>query len=135
VTALVAAAATGEIVALLAATPLPLRIAAISAAALLALSGLFMLWGGRDFSEPPLDDQGDNPPPRRTPLHALRRNLSRPARTALGICALILAWHAVAWTHPHLPLIQVPLARWWALAVGTFLAVWGSLAIDRYERR
>lgn len=120
---------------LLAAAPLPLRIAAGAAAALLALFGLFMLWGGRDFDPPPLDDRGDNPPPPRTPLHALRRDLSRPARTALGIAALILAWHAVAWTNPHLPLIQVPLTRWWALALGIFLAVWGSLAIDRYERR
>lgn len=110
----------------------PLQVGAYALAAILVPFGIFMLWGGRDFTPPPLDDELHPPPPPRTPLHALRNTLSRASRTTVGLCALIAAYHAVAWTHPHLHLLQVPLQRWWILAMGIFLALWSSLAMDRH---
>lgn len=116
---------------LIAAAPLPLRIVAGLAAALLAVFGLWMLWGGRDFSPEP-EEPGDSPA--RSPLHAFRRSLSRPSRTAIGMSALVVAYHAVAYTNPQQPLVQVPIDRWWALALGVLIVIWASLAMDRYER-
>jgi hypothetical protein len=126
VTAAVLAAVTTHSV------PLGLRIGAIALAALLVPLGAWLLWGGREFDEKPLDDRGENPPPPRTRLHAFRDSLSRPSRTAIGLASVFTAYHAIAYTHPKIDLLQVPIERWWALALGVLIAVWSSLAMDRY---
>ncbi|HYE63315.1 MAG TPA: hypothetical protein VD997_15090 [Phycisphaerales bacterium] len=110
----------------------PLQIGAYVLAAILVPFGIFMLWGGRDFTPPPLDDELHPPPPPRTRLHAFRATLTRATRTAFGLCSLITAWHAIAWTHPKVHLLHVPLDRWWVLALGVLIAVWSSLAMDRH---
>ena len=112
--------------------PLPLQVGAIVLAGVLVPLGIWMLLGGRDFSPTPLDDLEQPRPPARTPLHAWRASLSRSSRTAVGLCSLILAWHGVAWTQPQVHMIQVPMDRWFVLALGVFIAVWSSLAMDRW---
>jgi hypothetical protein len=110
---------------------LPLRAGAIAAAAVLAPIGVWMFWGGRDFEARPLDDRLENPPPPRSRFHGFRESLSRPSRTAIGLAALVTAYHLIAYTHPAINLLQVPLERWWVLALGVLIAVWSSLAMDR----
>lgn len=109
-----------------------LRVAAAVAAALLTLFALWMLWGGRDFS-PEEPEDGDRPAPNF--LQAFRRSLSRSSRSVLGMSALVVGYHLVAYANPHLPLVQVPFDRWWALALGVLIVIWASLAMDRLERR
>jgi hypothetical protein len=114
--------------------PFAFRVGAIVLAAVLVPFGVWMLWGGRDFSPKPLDDHLHPPPPPRTRLHGFRESLTRASRTTLGLCAIIVAYHAVAYTHPRIDLMQVPIERWWVLALGVLIAVWASIGMDRWFR-
>jgi|GEM_PF-1603301 len=120
-----------DVIVTLAAVAVPLQVGAGVLAAVLLPFGGWMLWGGRDFSARPLDDELHPAPPARSPLHAFRDSLSRSSRTAVGLCSLIVAYHAVAYTQPHVNLIQVPIERWWILVLGVLITVWSSLAMDR----
>jgi hypothetical protein len=65
-----------------------------------------------------------------------RRTLREPTRLVLGVSALLLGYHLSAWVLPStwMP-FRVPEHRWWILVLGVLLAVSGSLAMDRWERR
>jgi hypothetical protein len=118
----------------LAAVAVPLQVGAGVLALVLIPLGVWMLWGGRDFEQKPLDDDLHPTPPPRTRLHGFRESLSRSSRTTLGLSSLIIAYHALAYTQPHVNLIQVPIERWWVLVLGVLIAVWSSLAMDRWFR-
>jgi hypothetical protein len=62
--------------------------------------------------------------------------LTAPTRYALGLCAIALGYHLVAWASPPawFP-VSVPMERWWVVVAGVALTVGGALLGDRIERR
>lgn len=67
-------------------------------------------------------------------LKTLRSQLTPPSRMVSGLCMILLAYHAAAYISPdHWFGLKVPLERWYILLGGIFLALGGTLAIDRFE--
>jgi hypothetical protein len=96
--------------------------------ALLALAGLWLIWGGRHVVT------DDSPP--RAPLPRWRASLSHPSRTAIGLSLLFVAYHAAAYASPiQGRLLMVPKERWWIVIAGPAVVIIASLLIDRMERR
>lgn len=62
--------------------------------------------------------------------------LTAATRYAMGLSAIALGYHLVAWASPPawFP-VSVPIERWWLVVVGVALAVGGALFGDRIERR
>lgn len=64
---------------------------------------------------------------------AERAGLTAPTRMTVGITAILVGYHLVAWSVPR-PMFGVPVDRWWIVACVAVLAVVGALVADRVER-
>lgn len=62
--------------------------------------------------------------------------LTAPTRYAVGLSAIALGYHLVAWASPPawFP-VSVPIERWWLVVIGVVLTIGGALFGDRIERR
>ncbi len=62
--------------------------------------------------------------------------LTVATRYAIGLSAIALGYHLVAWASPPawFP-VSVPIERWWLVVVGVGLTIGGALFGDRIERR
>jgi len=112
----------------------PLSVLGLILAGALAVAGGTLLWSPRRAAGPkghPSEGEtaDDGLGPRRF-------GLSEPTRLVLGLCLLVLGYHAAAYSLPsHWIALHVPASKWWLLATGVGLAVGGSLAADRFESR
>ncbi|MFO0831359.1 MAG: hypothetical protein U0637_05875 [Phycisphaerales bacterium] len=62
-----------------------------------------------------------------------RMRLSDPTRMVVGLSAVLLGYHVVAWTTSD-RLLAVPVERWWVLALLILVGVGASLGMDRKQR-
>lgn len=67
---------------------------------------------------------------------AWRDGLTQPTRLVLGLCAILVGYHVLAYVLPgHWLPLRVPVERWWWLGVGVVLAVGATLGLDKMEKR
>ncbi len=97
-------------------------------------AGLWVLWGGRvhDRSEAAAAEpsaQGSWPV-------RWRASMTPATRSVVGLCLLILGYHAAAYLTPRGWFgLMVPPERWWLLIGAIAIAVGGSILVDRMVER
>lgn len=93
----------------------------VAAAAFFAL-GMIVLWVARHRSA---DERSVLP---------LVGKVGNPTSLTLGVCLLVLGYHAVSYSLlPVVTLVSVPIDRWWLVVVLCGVALVGSLVADRME--
>lgn len=98
----------------------PLALPACIAGGATFIFGAWLVWGGRG-----------TPPTPTGPWHA---RLSRTSRAVLGLCIMLLGYHAASWASPdHWLPFRVPLERWYLVVGGVLAAIVGSLWADRRQ--
>ena len=89
------------------------------------VAGVWLIWGGRS-------GWGARP----EGLARWRDRQVAATRLTLGVCVILLGYHAAAWMCPPGWLgFSVPRERWWILVVGVAAAAGGSLLSDWLGRR
>ena len=98
----------------------PLALPACIVGGVIFIFGAWLVWGGQR-----------TPPTATDPWHA---RLSRISRAVLGLCVMLLGYHAASWASPdHWLPFRVPLEHWYLLIGGVVVAVGGSLLADHRQ--
>lgn len=96
----------------------PLALPACILGGTVFIFGAWLVWGGR----------GTQP----SPTGLWHARLTSISRTVLGLCIMLLGYHAASWASPgHWLPFRVPPERWYLVVGGAMVAIVASLWADR----